>query len=594
MKKTFKLFVLFIASVAMLVTSCKKPDEPQGGGLEAKITAIQITNAGLSGGDLVTGTVDNEAFTVTFDGVPAETDISAVKFSAQFSLGAQFEKDVVDFTVGAAPDATELNGELKVVNSVVDSKGNEQKVEQIYKVTLKLKAAAAAPVFEKMVIKDDKGNEVTLTPANVIEGLLCLGVPESPTAELVSIVMKPARAKYTFTTATNNVIPASNPGKFIMDFMGLTTEYEVVFSASPKPGADWSKAVVHDFSIVTNHRYTDFDEEFTRGGDFDGQYVLLANRTAPKLFKIEDLLADNVNNPILLSTTGIEGGTHVVSAGRLAQGHVYLCNLATACGDDMPLKVYHYATPTSEPEVVLSWTGTGLENPEPELYDDYKYTGRVGDNLSISLDESGNGYAFFFKQEADNKFFRFTVRNFTEFSDVKELALPAIANYYGMMNPVGNDQYIFTSSYIAQMWLLDSEANKMLEVEFETTQEGYSSAHACDPRVIEFNRSRYLMMMNARRFNWWKPEGVLVWDISEGNDIVAALVKLNEHFSYDPDEPEEGVTPIEPCYSYTMDSETISSACVSLCNCANVNGKLVIFCAAPHVGFAIIEVPIAQ
>ena len=217
-------------------------------------------------------------------------------------------------------------------------------------------------------------------------------------------------------------------------------------------GADWAQAVVHDFSVATGNRYADFDDELTRGGDFDGQYVLIVNRTLPKLFSVEDLLNDNLNNPKLLKQHGIEGGIYTISAGRLAQGHIYICNLATACGADMPLKVYHYATPDSKPEVVLNWDGTGLPNPDPELYDEYVYNGRIGDNISISLDESGNGYAFFFKQEADSKFFRWTVKNFTEFSEPKELTLPAIANYYCMMNPVGNGQYVVKSSY-SNSWL---------------------------------------------------------------------------------------------------------------------------------------------
>lgn len=598
MNKTFRIISVLMAVTTLLLIGCKGPDtdEPTGG-LEAKINSIEITNAGLSGGDIIRGAVDNTAFTVTFDAVAAETNIAAVKFDAKCSLGAKLDKDVIDFTANAEPNATTLTGELKVVNSIIDKKGNESKVEQVYMVTLKLRNPEAAPVLGKLIVKDAAGTERTLTPANIMEGLLCLGIPESATAQIVSVELSPARATYQFTTAVDGIISASNPGKFIMDFMGLTAEYDVTFSASPAPGADWSKAVVHDFSVVSGHRYVDFDELFTRGGDFDGQYVLLANRTAPKLFRLEDLLNDNISNPILLNMTNVEGGTHVISAGRLTQGHVYLCNLATACGDEQPFKVYHYTVdaPNAEPQVVLNWTGNGLENPDPELIPgEYLYNGRIGDNISISLDESGNGYAFFFKQEADNKFFRFTVRNFTDFSEPKELSLPAVSNYYGMMNLVGADQYLFTSSYQTYMWLMDSEANVLRSVQWDKTPDGHNSAHACDPRVIEFNRSRYIMLMNARRFNWWSKEGVNVYDISEGNDIVSALVKLQEHLDYDPDEPEEGVTPIEPCYFYDMDSETISEACVSLCNCAEVNGKLVIFCAAPHVGFAIIEVPRAE
>lgn len=605
MKKAFKLFTLLFAAGAVLMTGCKK-DEPDASSLEAKINSIEIANGGISGGDIIKGAVDNTAFTVTFDAVPAETNIAALKLNAKCSLGARLEESVIDLTKGNAPDATALTYDLKVINSV-ESKGKVVSNEQVYKLTVNLAPAKSAPILDKMVIKDEAGTEYTLTALNIIEGvadgILCLGIPESSTATIVSVQLSPARGTYNFTTAKDGVISASDPGMFETEFMGLKAQYAITFVASPAPGADWSKAIVHDFSINTN-RYPDFDEEFTRGGDFDGTYVLLANRTAPKLFRIEDLLNDNTANPINLDITGIEGGTHVVSAGRLTQGHVYLCNLATAASDIEggagPLKVYHYATPTSQPEVVLTWDGSGLPNPNPELYEDpYLYTGRIGDNISISLDESGNGYAFFFKQEGDNKFFRWTVTNFTQFTDPTELALPAVSNYYGMLNPVGPDEYLFTSSYQSYMWLMDHDGNVKNEFEWVKTPDVHNSFHACDPRVIEFNRARYIMLSNSRRYEWWGwdniggAEGVNVYDISEGQDMVGALTKLDAKKEYD-DEGDVVSLGVDPCYSYNMDSKTISEACVALCNCAVVNGKLVIFTAAPHSGFAIIEAPMAQ
>lgn len=588
MKKSFILFTLLMASISMLMTGCK-PKEDFEAGLETKIKSIEITNAGISGGDVIKGVIDEEALTVTFENVPAESDITALKFSSKRSLGAKLEADVFNFAEGAAEDAMELRKEIKVINHVVLDDGKELNKEQVFTFIVKLKAAEAAPWITKVVYADDNGTEHVATAANIIGDALCLGIPESSTAKFLSVTLIPARGKYTLTEAQDNVITSSNPGMIVTEFMGLKAEYNILFAASPKPGADWSKAVVHDFSVVTGKRYVDLDEEFTRGGDFDGQYVLLANRTAPKLLKIEDLLNDNIGSPINLDLTDVEGGTHVISAGRLAQGHVYLCNLSTACGEDMPLKVYHYATPTSKPEVVLEWAGEGLENPDPDLYPEYYYKGRIGDNISISLDESGNGYAFFFKQEADQKFFRFTVRNFTEFSDVKELELPAIANYYGMMNSVGSDQYIFTSSYIKNLWLMNSEGNLLFDLETPI-------AYGCDPRIITFNRARYMMQSVSRRYvkDGHGPEKLIVYDMSEGNDIVSAFVKLQEHFDYDEEKNPNEAGPIEPVYEYVMESGTFSSACVALCNCAIVNGKLVIFTAAPHSGFAIIEVPKAE
>ena len=244
-----------------------------------------------------------------------------------------------------------------------------------------------------------------------------------------------------------------------------------------------------------------------------------------------------------------------------------------------PLKVYYYETPTSDPQVVLTWDGTGLTNSENN------YNARIGDNISVNLDESGNGYVYFFKQEADNKFFRFTVTGFTNFSEPKEFELPAVCNYYGMMNQVGDNQYLFTSTYVAMMWLFDAEANVLREFEWMTTPNEVNVAHATDPRIINFNRSRYIMLSNARRFLWWAEEGVHVFDITDGNDVVSAMVKMQER-------QDDEENPLEACYSYVMaGNEANTAACVALCNAAEVNGKLLIWAAAPHVGMCLIEVP---
>lgn len=572
MKHFFNFAALALAMTACIFAGCK-PDKggEQEDTLEAFVKSIKITNAGISGGDMVTGEVDNVAMVITFNDVAAETNLSAIRFQATLSLGAALDKEQYDFTEGNAADATSLTSELKCINST--------KVET-YKVIINLKAPQSAPVIEKIVIKDDQGVEHTLTSSNVMDGLLCLGIPESSTATIVSVALSPVRSTYVFTTATDGVISASNPGAFQMDFMGLKAEYEVNFSASPTPGADFSQAVAHDFSVVSGNVYADLADELTRGGDFDGEYVLLANRTAPKLFRTEDLLNDNAGNPILLDITGIEGGVHMVSAGRLSHGHIYLCNLTTKCDGteaaEGPLKVYHYASPTAKPEVVLAWDGSGLTNTENP------YAGRIGDNISVNLDENGNGYVYFAKQEADNKMFRFTVTGFTTFSDPYEIELPAVCNYYGMYNQVGDNQYLFTSSYVAMMWLFDAQGTVLREFEWMPSASGADPSHSCDPRMITFNRSRYLCLNAAYRFGWWGTPSLYLYDLTEGNDVVSAMVKMQDA---------QDAETLEPCLMYTFPTETISSACTALCNMAERDGKLLIWAAAPHNGMVLIEVP---
>lgn len=573
-----KFAALFAAMIGLVLVGCK-PDNPDPAQtLEALIKSIKIANGGISGGDMINGEVDQTTKTIVFNDVPAETNIAAVKFQATVSLGAALENDVIDFTQGNDPTATTLTCTLKCIN-----KTDKVSKEETYQVTLNLKNPEKAPVIEKIVVKDDKGTESTLTSTNIMDGLLCLGIPESNSATIVEVILSPARATYEFTTAADGVIQASNPGYFSMEFMGLKSDvYEVTFASSPTPGADWSQAVVHDFSLNTGNRYVDLAEEYTRGGDFDGQYVLLANRTAPKLLLASDLLNDNTSSPILLNTNGIEGGTYVISAGRLSHGHIYLCNLTTKIDDTDtttagPLKVYHYDSPTATPELILRWDGSSISNSEND------FTGRLGDNISVDLDENGNGYIFFNKQIEGSKMYRFAVSGWTQFSDPVELSLPTDVNYYGMFNRVGDNQYLLKSSPSAMMWLMNADATILREFEWQTTPNEISVNYACDPRMFVFNRSRYLILSNSRRFLWYADEGAYVFDISEGNDMVAAMVKLQER------QDEET---LEPCYYYVMSgNESNTSACVALCNAAEVDGKLLIWAAAPHVGMCLIEVP---
>ncbi len=582
MKKLFNLALLFAAASSLLFVGCdpeeEKKDDPTST-IEARIKSIMITNGGISGGDRYTGVIDEASKTVTFEEVAAETNIAAVKFETTLSLGAHLDAETYDFTNAADPTASVLTQTVTVING---------EVAVPYAVTLNLKAPEKAPLIDRLVMKDENGNTAR---ANVIDNLLLLSLPEATSATIEEIVLTPARATCEFTTMTDGVLSASNPGKFIMEFMGLKTEYEVSFSSSPTAGADFSEAIVHDFSVATENVYPLYPGELVRGADFDGKYVLIADRATPEVHRIEDLLNDNTGNAIKLDLTGVEGGTHMISSGKLSHGHVYLCNLpsvgvSTTIGNG-PLRVYHYATPESKPEVVLEWAGTNAAG-------DTIYTGRLGDNISVNLDEGGNGYVYFSKQEPGDKIFRFTVTNFTQFSDPFEINPPAIASYYGFYNQVGENQYLFTSSYTSPLWLMDANGTVLSEIELGTTTNDARLAHGCDPHIITFNRARYLIftVANSLPMHWNFGPVLYLMDITEGNDVVSALTKLNDAmWPLD----EEAVT-VEPAYSYFLDptGATNASACVAHANAAEVNGKLVIFTSAANAGFAIIEVPKAK
>ena len=569
MKKN--LFFLSIALLSMLFVGCNSEKEST---VEAKIKSISIKNTTYS------GVVDNTTFTVTFNDVAAETSIEAIQFNASLSLGAKLDKDTYDFTQGASEDGKELTQTIKVINGTN---------EQAYTVVINLLDPVSDPMLDKLIMKKANGEEVR---AQLFGSVVAIGMPEEAEATFGSISLIPSRATYKFTTMQNDKISAADPGQLVIEFMGRTTTLNISFAAAPAPGADFTAAVVHDFSGATGNIPSYFEGEQVRGSDFDGEHVLIVSRegvdkATPRMFKVADLLADNASNPIMLNTTGVEGGTHIVSAGRLTQGHAYICNLETAICDETPLKVYHYASPDAAPEVVLSWNGY--------INDEYSYAGRLGDNISIDLDESGNGYAFLCKQEPGDKIYRWTVTGFTQFSDVVEIDLGAVCSYYGYVNKVEQGKYIFTSSYVPFVRLMNEDGVQLIDdVEFDWTENDARPNHGVDPRIVTYNRGRYLMftVANSSGMHWNFGPIVYIIDITDGVDAQAALVKLSEAV-YDEE------VPWEPSYGYALTTDPYeahiqASACSAQCNAAEVNGKLVVFTAAVNAGFALIEFPIAK
>lgn len=569
MKKN--LFFLSIALLSMLFVGCNSEKEST---VEAKIKSISIKNTTYS------GVVDNTTFTVTFNDVAAETSIEAIQFNASLSLGAKLDKDTYDFTQGASEDGKELTQTIKVINGTN---------EQAYTVVINLLDPVSDPMLDKLIMKKANGEEVR---AQLFGSVVAIGMPEEAEATFGSISLIPSRATYKFTTMQNDKISAVDPGQLVIEFMGRTTTLNISFAAAPTPGADFTAAVVHDFSGATGNIPSYFEGEQVRGSDFDGEHVLIVSRegvdkATPRMFKVADLLADNASNPIMLNTTGVEGGTHIVSAGRLTQGHAYICNLETAICDETPLKVYHYASPDAAPEVVLSWNGY--------INDEYSYAGRLGDNISIDLDESGNGYAFLCKQEPGDKIYRWTVTGFTQFSDVVEIDLGAVCSYYGYVNKVEQGKYIFTSSYVPFVRLMNEDGVQLIDdVEFDWTENDARPNHGVDPRIVTYNRGRYLMftVANSSGMHWNFGPIVYIIDITDGVDAQAALVKLSEAL-YDEE------VPWEPSYGYALTTDPYeahiqASACSAQCNAAEVNGKLVVFTAAVNAGFALIEFPIAK
>lgn len=578
MKKN--LFFLSIALLSVLFVGCKPKPTPEDT-VEALIKTISIKNT------TYTGEVDNITYTVTFNDVAAETNIEAIQFTAKLSLGAKLEKETYDFTLGASEDGKQLVQTIKVINGTK---------EQEYTVIINLLDPTSDPMLDALYMK--RGSNGEEVKSLIFDGAVALGMPEEAEAVFSSISVIPARASYKFTAMQDNKISAANPGQLEIEFMGRKTVFDITFAAAPTPGADIASAVVHDFSVATGNAPAEFAAENTRGTDFDGEHVLVVSRNDdgsafPHLYKVSDLLADNAGNKIALNTTGIEGGTHVVSSGSLNHGHIYICNLTTTLNADAPLKVYHYADANATPEV-WSWDGVlGVT----EDGDTIGAPARLGDNISVNIDESGNGYAFFCGQEGSaEKVYRVQITNFNQFSNPTELILDVPFPYYGYINEAPEaGQYVFTSHYMAVIRLMDADGTPLMEdVELDATESGLNPRSGVDPHVIMFNRGRYLVFStpynNGKRIG--AGPGLFVQDITDGIDTKAALIKWSEML-YD----EEIFW--EPTYHYSLDptepdaNKTVG-ACAAQCNAAEVDGKLVVFTAATKAGFALIEFPKAK
>ena len=580
MKKN--LFFLSIAMLSVLLVGCKPESQPQDT-IEALIKSISIKNTTYN------GEVDNTTYTVTFNDVAAETNIEAIQFTAKLSLGAKLEKETYDFTLGASEDGKQLVQTIKVING---TKAQE------YTVIINLLDPTSDPMLDALYMK--RGSNGEEVKSLIFDGAVALGMPEEAEAVFSSISVIPARASYKFTAMQDNKISAANPGQLEIEFMGRKTVFDITFAAAPTPGADIASAVVHDFSVATGNAPAEFAAENTRGTDFDGEHVLVVSRnddgTAfPHLYKVSDLLADNAGNKIALNTTGIEGGTHVVSSGSLNHGHIYICNLTTALSTVDPLKVYHYADANATPEV-WSWDGVlGVT----EDGDTIGAPARLGDNISVNIDESGNGYAFFCGQEGSaEKVYRVQITNFNQFSNPTELILDVPFPYYGYINEAPEaGQYVFKSHYMAVIRLMDANGTPLMEdVELDVTESGLNPRGGVDPHVVMFNRARYLVFAapynNGKRIA--KEPGLFIQDITDGVDTKAALIKWSEML-YD----EEYFW--EPTYYYSLDPDAAPDAgnktvgaCAAQCNAAEVDGKLVVFAAATKGGFALIEFPKAK
>ncbi len=280
----------------------------------------------------------------------------------------------------------------------------------------------------------------------------------------------------------------------------------------PVFGADFGKAKFYDYTNneIGNPIYPSFVSLLTRGSGFDGQNVLVVTRHAmgSHLLSVNDL-RENKATPKTLNMTGVTGGTFAVNVGAQISGHSYIANLSG--GQVSPFKIYHWTDPGNPPQLISDLNIASIPGAGA----------RHGDNMSVSLDENGNGFMFF-GDNAVSKILRLKVTNYTQISDPTVLPNTIGVTFCMSINRVGNTaDYIFTG-YDAPIMV----ANESATVSYKLSNTAVP-LRGSDARVINFNGERYLIMTTAARSG---SDAVVlyVYDITKGNSTTEALQIFND------------------------------------------------------------------
>ena len=550
--KTLKRYLVLVPLLAAL--GCSKEEIVENPSGETIIYNLQIVNGDLTGAGKYDGTYDEPSRTFTFT-IPAESDIQALKFSGKLSLGASLAPDTYDFSQNSSQDITIVN---------VDSSAT-------YTATVQLNAPVATPLLDKFKVTTAQGAEVTAT-VNHAMNTVFLGLPDETEVTVAEVTYSPKRTVGTFTAASaGNKLSAANPGKIQLDFLGLTNEYAISFDNVPTFGAEWGTPNVFDFSDnpAGNAKPGDFSGQLTRSADFDGDNALVVSRQGGnfvKLFSRADLQANSVANPKTLDMTGVSGGTYVISAGRIVHGHVYVCNLTTGITGTAAglLKIYHWADSDGQPEKVVDFDGT--------VGGTKIVSGRFGDNMSVNLDENGNGYIYLIEHATGAPTLRFTVTAWNQVTDPVSVATPFSASYYACFNAVDGspDEYLYTGS-ASPLALVDKDGRELYKMGDDAIPVRVTDAH-----IFHYNNERYLLVATARKAASDPDTEILIYNISDGANTIMALRNF---------ESAEDKTPI---FRHSLAGKNLA-AYPADCAWAVRDDMLYIFGAYCDAGFALAE-----
>lgn len=286
----------------------------------------------------------------------------------------------------------------------------------------------------------------------------------------------------------------------------------------PVFGADFEQPTVYNFS--GDQIYADFsDAGFTRCASYDGEHVLVVSRaTKPHLLKVSDLKQGKINK-IELNLTGVSGGTFPYNMGSIVKGRVYLSTLSGAPAS--PFKIYYWDNPTDVSKAPVVAANINVATIEGA-------GARHGDNASYNIDEEGNGYIFFGDNKATS-FMRVPVSNYETIDQSQIRIFPSRSDATMVTNVcrIGNtDKYLWGGVRVP-VTLVDEGVSPIYQSSI--------AGEAVSPKVVEFNKERYLVVCTAGFGGASKASIALeVYNITKGATIEEALQNFDEGENHNP------------------------------------------------------------
>ncbi len=363
------------------------------------------------------------------------------------------------------------------------------------------------------------------------------------------------------------VIKAVNQPRYREYFVKLRLKVPVF-------GADFEKGNVYDNSnnAIGNPIYPTYVGLATRGGAFDGDYVMVPSRQGsvnPHLLKVSDL-KQGVINKINLNTSGITGGTLAIQTGAFANGNLYVFNVSNASGFKMYFYRDYKTNLNSSPEVIT----VPVDNLPPAT------NTRFGENTSVNLDANGNGYIYM-PNNPIQVILRLKVQNYTEVVERTVIPLPASSVTFGVsFNQIGSTSQYLCTSYGSPLYVVSESGSVAMNVPssiFEAT--------AADARVVYFNNERYLMYMTSG-INNSSATVFKVYDITRGNTIEEALTIFSA----------QSELARKPIYEFSLNGGANNAPITRTSwkvekDDKGEDSKLLLFATASDAGFTIFEFP---